>query len=139
MRGLDIIYDKKLQIAVILRSSILISGVNFFTSKDNPLQIGIHQNPKGTKLQPHFHVRTGSIEIKKIQEVLVVQRGKIRVTLYSKKGKIIAKKILSEGDLILLMEDGHGVDFIKDSQIYIIKQGPFLNTLHQKIFIRSNL
>lgn len=135
MKGLDIIYDKQLQIAIILRSNVLTSGAKFFTSEDNPLQIGIHKNPKGTKLQPHFHVRSSPIEIKKVQEVLIIQRGKVKVNLYSKKGKIIARKILSEGDLILLMDGGHGVDFIKDSQIYIIKQGPFLNTLHKKIFI----
>ena len=123
------------QIALILRKNLKVDGLEFFTQQDNPFQVGIHNRPKGLKLSPHFHHLDKPLIIDTIQEILIVQKGKIRITFYSSDSKVITKKILGEGDSILLMSEGHGVDFLQDSQVLEIKQGPYPGPSSAKIYI----
>lgn len=120
---------------MIFRKHLDIPGVRFFTDERNPFQIGEHRRPKGTKLPPHIHIIEKPLVISTIQEVLVVQEGKIRVTLYTKEGTVIQKNILSAGDSMLLMDHGHGVDFLEDAKIFEVKQGPYPGTRHAKIYL----
>ena len=90
-------------------------------------------------MTPHVHNLKKPIIINALQEWLLVTKGKILVTLYTDRGKIIDQKALSKDDSILLMEQGHGVDFLEASQIFEIKQGPFVNTVHSKIFLKQDV
>ncbi len=123
------------QIALILRKNLKVDGLEFFTQQDNPFQVGVHNRPKGIKLSPHFHHLDKPLVIDTIQEILIVQKGKISITFYSSDSKVITKKILREGDSILLMSEGHGVDFLQDSQVLEIKQGPYPGPSSAKIYI----
>jgi len=135
MKGVEKIYKGKKLIAIIFRNYIKVDGLNFFTENDNFFQIGAHNRKKGLKLKPHIHNVEEPLIINKVQEWILVQEGKIRVTLYTKKGDVIIKKILSRGDSILLIDEGHGVDFVEDSKLFEIKQGPFpKDGINAKIF-----
>jgi len=129
------IYRHRKLIAIVFRKNLQVKELEFFTKKKNPFQIGAHNRKKGVKLTPHIHKLKKPITIKILAEWLFVQSGKIRVTIYTSKGEIIQQKILSTGESILLMEQGHGVEFLQDSKIFEIKQGPFGNTIHSKIFL----
>ncbi len=129
------IYRHEKLIAIIFRKNLNVKELEFFTEGSNPFQVGAHNRKKGVKLTPHVHKLKKPITISTLQEWLFVTKGKIRITIYTPKGEIIHRKILSTGDSILLMEQGHGVDFLEDSQVFEIKQGPFLNTIHSKIFL----
>lgn len=130
--------DKKL-IAIIFRKNLKVKELEFFTQDKNPFQVGAHNRKRGVKLTPHVHKLKKPITIDTLQEWLFVTKGKIRIAIYTTKGEIIHQKILSTGDSILLMEEGHGVDFLEDSQIFEIKQGPFINTVHSKIFLKQDV
>lgn len=134
MKGLEHIYHKKKIAATVFRKDIPVSGLKFFTGLHNPFQIGIHQKSKGIKLAPHIHRLEKPLIIKTIQEILFVLKGKIRITIYSRQGKIISKKILYSGDSILLMEEGHGVDFLEESRVFEVKQGPYPGSQFAKIY-----
>lgn len=134
MKGLEHIYHKKKIVATIFRKNISVSGLKFFTDLHNPFQIGIHQKSKGIKLAPHIHRLEKPLIIKTIQEILFVIKGKIRVTLYSKEGKVISRKILKKGDCVLFIDKGHGVDFLEDSRVFEIKQGPYPGSQFAKIY-----
>lgn len=136
MDGVEDIYYKKKLIGKVFRANLPIDGVQFFTDQMNPFQIGAHNRKKGISLTPHIHLMDGPLTINIIQELLFVQSGKIQVTLYTEKGKIIDKKILTTGDSILLMEQGHGVDFLEDSRIFEVKQGPYPGTTHAKLYLK---
>lgn len=110
--------------AIILRSGFEKEGVNFFTPGDNPLQLGLLKHKRGTKIRPHIH--------KHAQEVLHMQRGKIEVVFYSKKGEKIKNVILNAGDTILLLGGGHGFNIQEDSKIVEVKQGPYLGVEKDK-------
>lgn len=129
-----ILYGKSL-IAVIFRKNIKVEGVKFLTDEANPFQVGIHNRQKGTHLAPHVHRIEKPLIINSIQEILYVIEGKIRVSLYSTKGKRIASRVLGSGDSILLVSGGHGLDFIENSRIFEVKQGPYPGFDHAKSFL----
>jgi hypothetical protein len=136
MAGVEKVFQGKKLIAIIFRGRLKVKNIEFFTDPSNPFQIGAHNRKKGVKLNPHIHHIEKPLTINSIQEWLFVTKGKIKVTLYEKSGKITNRKTLKSGDSILLMEGGHGVDLLEDSQIFEIKQGPFLNSHHSKIFFK---
>lgn len=137
MSGIENILSGKKLIAVVFRNNIKVSGVKFFTESKNPFQIGIHQRPKGLSLPAHMHKHYRSLIIDTIQEILLVQKGKIRITFYTKKGKIITSKILDLGDSVLLMDGGHGVEFLEDSRVFEVKQGPYPGSQFAKKYING--
>lgn len=137
MKGLEKVYSGKKLIAIIFRKSIKVSNLKFFTDKKNPFQIGIHNRKKGIKLDPHFHKLEKPLIIKEIQEILFIQRGKIRIELYSSAMKLLSRKILKAGDNILLISGGHGVEFMEDSVIYEVKQGPYPGSKVAKIYFEK--
>ena len=136
MKGVGKIFHGKKLIAIVFKKKLQVKELEFFTDNESPFQIGAHNRKKGVKLIPHVHHLKKPIIINSLQEWLLVTKGKILVTLYTEKGEIIQKITLKSGDSILLVEDGHGVDFLEDSQIFEIKQGPFLSSHHSKIFLK---
>ncbi len=136
MKGVEKIFHGKKLIAIVFKKKLQVKELEFFTDDESPFQIGAHNRKKGVKLTPHIHYLKKPIIINSLQEWLLVTEGKILVTLYTEKGEIIDKKTLSEGDSILLIEHGHGVEFLQNSKIFEIKQGPFLSSHHSKIFLK---
>lgn len=134
MKGIEEILLNKKQIAVVFRKNIPIKGVKFLTKESNDFQVGIHQREKGVLLVPHIHKLNKSLVIKTIQEILFVVSGKIKVNLLTKDGKKISSKILNEGDSILFIDEGHGVEILEDARIFEIKQGPYPGVNHSKIY-----
>lgn len=137
MKGLEKIYREKKLVAVVFRRSINIEGVRFLTDASNPFQVGLHNRKKGVKLTPHIHKIASPLKITQIQELLYVQKGKIRVNLYTKKGESIRSMILAENDAVLVLDIGHGVDILTDAKIFQVKQGPFPGTEHAKIYFKK--
>jgi len=136
MRTPTVIKHGKLPLAIVFRVSMQIpEGVHFYTSENNPFQVGIHKRKQGTKLPPHIHTTEQPITVNVVQELLTVVSGKIRVLLYSEKGKLCKKIVLSTGDSILLMHGGHGVEFLSDAKVFELKQGPYRGPSHAKIYL----
>lgn len=135
-KGVQRIYRDKKLIAIIFRKKLQVKELEFFTDDKNPFQIGAHNRKKGVKLTPHVHHLKKPITVTTLQEWLFITKGKIRITIYTAKGEIIHQNILRTGDSILLIKEGHGVDFLEDSEIFEIKQGPFHSGIHSKIFLR---
>ena len=124
--------------ALVFRSRMHVPpGVHFYTSEENPFQVGIHNRTKGTKLPPHIHRIENPITLNVIQELLCVVSGKIRVTIYTTEGKPCGKMTLSGGDNILLMNGGHSVEFLTKTKVFEIKQGPYSGPSHAKIYIHT--
>lgn len=137
MKGFKKVFFNEKLVATVFRHSINIDGVKFLTNSENPFQVGVHNRKKGIKLVPHIHKIGRPLKIKEIQELLYVQKGKIRVNLYSKLGVPIKSVILKEDDAILILDIGHGVDILTDAKIFQVKQGPFPGTEHAKIYLKK--
>lgn len=139
MKGVEKIKFGKKLLAIIFKKNIMFAGVKFFTDENNPFQVGIHFQKAGVTLAPHIHkLDKPPHTINTIQEILMIERGKIRVTIFSESGKVASKKVLTKGDSVLFLEGGHGVDFLEDSKVFLVKQGPFKGTMHAKIYLNDS-
>ena len=65
--------------------------------------------------------------------MFVVQKGKVRVDLYSDSKKLIRKVILKKGDAIILIHGIHAIKVLEDMQCVSVKQGPFLGSDFDKV------
>ncbi len=134
----EIITHDGVDTAMIFRSTMEIPpGVHFYTTEQTPFQIGFHNREKGIKLTPHIHRMEAPITVTEIQELLYIIAGKIKVTMYTKDGQSYASVELAAGDSMLLMAGGHGVEYLEDTRMFEIKQGPYPGTSNAKIYLSS--
>ncbi len=126
MYKIDKVYDNKELVSIIFRKTNrkIKKQIQFFTENKLPFQVGLLNHPKTHKIIPHQHKK----KIKKIQhtsEFLFLINGKVRVNFFDKHKKKIDSKTIKTGDMILLINGGHGFDILKKSILVEIKQGPF--------------
>jgi len=121
------VFHKNTQIALIIRNEFQTepNSIKFFTPNTFSQQIGLMQRPKGYKIQPHIHKRVKR-EVLYTNEVLLVKKGLIQVDFYDDNKKFITSKIIKNGDILLLIKGGHGFNILEESEIYEIKQGPYV-------------
>lgn len=110
--------------AVIVRSNYSEPGISFFTPNDYSQQLGYMNHDAGKIIEPHFH-NTIKREVNTTLEVLVIKSGKLRVDFYDDKQEYLLSKILNSGDIILLVQGGHGFEVLEHTEMIEIKQGPF--------------
>ena len=127
-------HDSRL-LGMIFRHDTPIDKLKFFTDDMNPFQIGIHHQPAGVSLIPHVHLLEHPITLNSIQELIYVQSGKVRVTFYSRQGKALSVYTLFPQDSALFIAEGHGVDFLEETRLFMIKQGPYPGTQHAKLYL----
>ena len=126
--------DEKL-LAVILRNSSPGKQVEFLTPNDFSLQLGIHKRKKNDIVEPHEHVTFEEVKNLEVQEVIFVKKGKISIGVYHKKN-LIKNVILNSNDLILL-NSGHSVKFLEDTELIEIKQGPYRGRDSEKNYFKK--
>ena len=108
-------------------------GVDFITDDENLIQLGFLNHNKNHKIKPHIHLKKTRI-INYCTEVLLIEKGKVKVTFYDQsKNNIKKDKILNRGDIIILFQGGHGFEILKKTQIVEIKQGPYIEGKDKKI------
>ena len=84
------------------------------------------RHPEGKDIQAHVH-KTVRREVLYTQEVLVLRKGRLRVDFYDDNQQYLESHILEAGDIILLVEGGHGFKVLEEVEMFEIKQGPFLS------------
>ena len=126
-------WDGKL-LALIIRSGFEEDGANFFTSNDNPLQLGILKYKKGIEIRPHIHKPSKKV-VDGVQEVLHIDYGMIAVDFYDGSGEKVVSRILNSGDTILLIAGGHGFRILDDSKMVEVKQGPYFGVKEDKEYL----
>ncbi len=97
----------------------------FPTPNSSFLQIGFHKSGVKKSNLPHRHERVWSKSKTPVYEILIIKRGKLKITFYDKRGGIIEEKTLKRDDSVLIMEVTHSVTFYKNTEIMEIKQGPY--------------
>jgi len=130
------IYYKKKLVAIFFPHNLKVEKLKFFTEDKNPFQVGLHNREKGEILPAHIHKVPRIIKIKNIQEFLYIQKGKIELTLFNKKGEVFEKIILEKDDSILLIAEGHGIKILANARIFELKQGPYFGAEHAKVYYK---
>ena len=99
-------------------------GVNFLTPPSLTHQVGSLRHKKNHIILPHLHLKNQR-KIDYTSEVLIIQKGKIQIDLYSTKKKYLFSKILIKDDILILIKGAHGFKVLEPCDILEIKQGPY--------------
>lgn len=127
-------YELELLAIIIRKAYVFPTGVNFVTQPDETLQVGTIRSNLPARVRPHRHLqRTRTIY--RTQEVLMVRRGLILVDLYSSKDRLFKQLYLQEGDVIVLLNGGHGLTLEGQCDILEVKTGPYMDRTSDKVDI----
>jgi len=122
---IETIYDGLIPIALIVSHRFEKHGVTFFTDNHLSQQLAYMRHPKGKTIDPHFH-NPVLRRVELTQEVLLIRRGRLRVDFYDQNKKYLSSRVLEAGDVILLMQGGHGFEVLEELEMFEVKQGPFI-------------
>jgi len=115
-------------IAFIIKANFKKKGLEFFTPNRFGQQLSYMNRPRGYNINPHSHPLVAR-QVKSFQEVIFVRTGKIRVDFYDKNKHYLESRIIQQGDVVFLASGGHGFEFIQDSELIEVKQGPFFKKI----------
>ncbi len=120
--------------AELIRAATHVEHTTFFSPENSSFQFGLLAHKAGFIEPPHVH-HPITRKISDLQQMFVVQKGIVAVQLFNDNGEILREVILHQGDAIVLIHGAHAIRVIEDMQCISVKQGPFLGTENDKIFI----
>lgn len=120
--------------AEIILNDTRVEQTTFFSPPDSSFQFGLLAHKAGFVELPHYHKAVPRV-INDLQQMFVVQRGVVAVQLYSDQGRLLREVVLRPGDAIVLIHGVHAIRVIEDMQCISVKQGPFLGTEQDKVFV----
>ncbi|PIQ69038.1 MAG: hypothetical protein COV91_00930 [Candidatus Taylorbacteria bacterium CG11_big_fil_rev_8_21_14_0_20_46_11] len=89
------------------------------------LQLLTMNRGKGEVITAHRHIpRTRTTET--LQECLIVIKGSVRYDFFDKSGVCFQKVVVGEGEAMFILGVALAVEFLEDSCVYELKNGPFL-------------
>ncbi|MEK7173216.1 MAG: hypothetical protein AAB740_04575 [Patescibacteria group bacterium] len=125
-------YYKKILVG--FRVKTLPEGSVPLTDSKEPLQVlALCHKKNGHRVAAHFHTPSKRIS-NHLQECLIVKKGRIKISLYGPDHKYFKSIQLKKGELFILLCGGYGVDFLEDSEVFELKNGPFKN---DKVIIKD--
>jgi hypothetical protein len=133
----DVILHNNIPVAIIIRGDVKVENLEFFTETDNVLQVGIHQRPKGMVLEPHVHKMEKPITVTEIQEVLLILSGSIKLSCFTSDGVFLDSRILKTNDSVILLREGHQIEYLEDTRMFEVKQGPYPGFKNAKIYLKN--
>jgi hypothetical protein len=111
-------------IAIIVRASYASDGISFFTSDEFSQQLAYIHHAKGKIIQSHIH-NVIKREVLYTQETVFIKKGELRTDFYTTDQEYICSRILTAGDIVLLVSGGHGFEVLEEVEMYVVKQGPY--------------
>jgi len=111
-------------LAYIVRSEIAPKKTTFLTPSDFKQQVGFVVYPKGGEIQRHVH-RPLERHLIGTSEVIVVRQGRCEIDIFNNQRQLVATEQLHEGDILLMVDGGHGFRMLEDTVFLEIKQGPY--------------
>lgn len=121
------IYDNEKNnnvIAIIIRANYKKEGISFVTPNEYSQQMAYMHHPQGHVIAPHIHNEVIR-EIRDTKEVLVIKKGKLRCDFYTDEKEYVKSTIVETGDVIMLVQGGHGFECLEETEMIEIKQGPY--------------
>lgn len=111
-------------LAYIIRRELNPTQTTFLTPPEFKQQVGFVVYPAGGKIQRHVH-RALERHLVGTSEVLIVRSGRCEIDIYNNERKLIATRELGQGDIMLMVDGGHGFRIMEDTVFLEVKQGPY--------------
>jgi hypothetical protein len=129
-----ITYDG-IKYAEVIRADVRVDKTQFFSPAESSFQFGLLAHKTGFSEPPHYH-KPFPREVTDLQQMFVMQRGRVVVELYRDDGKRLREIELGPGDAIVLIHGVHALRVLEDFQAVSVKQGPFLGTENDKVNVK---
>ena len=111
-------------LAIIVSHDYSKSGITFFTPNELSQQLAYMHHPVGKLIEPHVHNPVPR-NVQFTQETLFIKRGQLRVDFFDTERRYLCSRILHAGDVILLVQGGHGFEVLEELEMFEVKQGPY--------------
>lgn len=122
---IDTIEFEGRMLALIVSHTYNKTGISFFTPNELSQQLAYMRHPAGKIIEPHVHNPVPR-EVQYTQETLFIKSGKLRVDFYDDQHVYLDSRILGAGDVILLVQGGHGFEVLEEIEMFEVKQGPYV-------------
>jgi len=132
--GVEVIEHRGTKYAQIIWAGTRVERTTFFSPPESSFQFGLLAHDAGFVEAPHYH-KAATRLIDDLQQMFVVQKGVVAVTLYSDEGDELQEVMLRAGDAIVLIHGVHALRVIEDMQCLSVKQGPFYGNEGDKVFL----
>jgi mannose-6-phosphate isomerase-like protein (cupin superfamily) len=111
-------------LALIVRRDFAEPGIHFFTPNDLSQQLAFMRHPAGRVIGAHVHNPVNRT-VAYTQETLFIRSGRLRVDFFDNDQTYLESRELQAGDVILLVQGGHGFEVLEDLEMFEVKQGPY--------------
>ena len=130
----ELIKYKGKHYAEVIRSKLKKKNKIFLSPAKSSFQFGILAHEKGFVEPPHYH-RPFKRIIKDLQQMFIVQKGKVQVDLYSDKKYL--ENNFKKRRRNCSIHGIHAIKVLEDMQCISVKQGPFLGPEFDKVIIKK--
>ena len=120
--------------AEVIWAGTTVEKTRFFSDETSSFQFGLLAHKAGFVEEAHYH-NPIQRSIGDVQQMFVVQRGKIAVDFFTVTGEKFREITLQAGDALNLIGGAHAVRILEDMQCISVKQGPFLGDQLDKVVI----
>jgi mannose-6-phosphate isomerase-like protein (cupin superfamily) len=120
--------------SIIVYSEFREDGIHFFTDHTLSQQLAFMSHPTGKLIAPHVHNPVPR-EVQFTQEVLFIRKGRLRVDFYDTEQHYLESRVLGAGDMILLIQGGHGFEVLEEVEMIEVKQGPYVGEQDKTRFV----
>jgi hypothetical protein len=118
-----IVWDSK-PLAYIIRAEMSPAKTTFLTPSEFKQQVGFVVYRADGEIQRHVH-RPLERHLIGTSEVLIVRRGRCEIDIYNNGKELVATRELCQGDIMLMVDGGHGFRMLEDTVFLEVKQGPY--------------
>ena len=131
----EVITCDGIKYAEVIRAGVRVDKTQFFSPPESSFQFGLLTHRAVFSEPPHYH-KPFPREVTDLQQMFVMQRGRVVVELYRDDGKLLREIELGPGDAIVLIHGVHSLRVVEDFQAVSVKQGPFLGTENDKVNVK---
>ena len=132
--SLEVIEHRGVRYAEIIWANVRVTQTTFFSPPESSFQFGLLAHKANYEEPAHYH-QPFERTISDLQQMFVVQKGKVGVKLFDDDGVLLRDIVLNPGDAIVLIHGSHAIYVIEDMQCISVKQGPFLGDKFDKKII----
>lgn len=119
------IYDNDNNLlAIVIKNGTSTKDKDFHTDHSSELQVASFNLKKNELIERHYHEKQER-KIFSTNEVIIIQSGKMTLTLYDLDLNKIEDVILKNGDMVALFNGGHEIKIEEQTKFIEVKQGPY--------------
>lgn len=120
-------------LAYIIKSEAMPAKTIFLTPPEFKQQVGFVVYSTGEEIARHKHL---SLKRNLIgtSEVLIVKKGRCLADIYNENDELVDTRELQNGDVLLMVNGGHGFRMLENTVFLEIKQGPYLGLEEKERF-----